>query len=99
TFDSIPIEILHLIFQHIDSAWYLGQCRHVCKRWSAPAESAMLCRPVFIRSRNMMPLLAYLTKKPSNAKLIKDLYLGIHANDSSATQLLQLALTPSIERI
>ncbi|KAL0138395.1 hypothetical protein V8B55DRAFT_1335674 [Mucor lusitanicus] len=47
----------------------------------------------------MMPLLAYLTKKPSNAKLIKDLYLGIHANDSSATQLLQLALTPSIERI
>lgn len=46
-----------------------------------------------------MPLYNHLSKKPSRAKLIKTLFFNLYKISSSVTQLLRLALTPSIERI
>lgn len=97
-FESIPGEILLLIFQSIDSVAQLGQCRQVCKKWDDPAEFVMFCKPISITAYNAMPLYTHLSQKPSRAKLIKTLYFDFYRISSSIIQLLRLALTPSIEK-
>ncbi|KAL9546930.1 hypothetical protein MBANPS3_006421 [Mucor bainieri] len=99
TIASLPEEVLLSVFHSIASVAQLGRCRHVCKRWDDPAELVMFCKPLFVTEKNAMSLYTHLIRKPSRAKLIKRLNLGFCDRNDTISQLLHLALTPSIEEI
>ncbi|KAL9553652.1 hypothetical protein MBANPS3_003185 [Mucor bainieri] len=48
TIQSLPIEVLVLVFVLLDSIEAIGNCRLVCKYWNEPAAIAMFQRPLHL---------------------------------------------------
>ncbi|CAO3607605.1 unnamed protein product [Mucor fragilis] len=73
---SLPVEILTIVFQFIQSAKQLGECRLVHKTWDYPAESAMLSQEITLHDHTAFQrLINHLKKKPTKGKLIRYLNL------------------------
>ncbi|KAL9546529.1 hypothetical protein MBANPS3_006626 [Mucor bainieri] len=96
---SLPFEIFSRVFDYIDSAKVLAQCRSVCKRWDRPAEYAMLGKQLTITFTNSLAFYHHLHKKPANAQRIKHLHFNVLVCTDLIIKILRLAITPSIETI
>ncbi|CAO3622642.1 unnamed protein product [Mucor fragilis] len=102
--DTLPLELWHLIFSHINSSVDVGRCRLVCKAWNSYAEVAILTAQIRIRTEfHAWKLCRYLKKKPHMAQHIKHLtIMAPHATDTNGRafiHLLSLAITSKTEII
>ncbi|CEP07558.1 hypothetical protein [Parasitella parasitica] len=96
----LPTELWLVIFDLIESAKELANCRLVCKRWSALAEAAMLGQNLkFDTVESISKFNSQLKMKPQMARLIKSIHLPYtdDLNLPLQKELLDLALTPNIK--
>lgn len=96
--DTLPLEVWHLIFNHINRSADIGRCRLVCKAWNSYAEVAMLTAQIRIRTEfHAWKLCKYLKKKPYMAQYIRHLtIMAPHSTDTNGrafVRLLSLAIT------
>ncbi|KAK4509105.1 uncharacterized protein ATC70_007455 [Mucor velutinosus] len=98
---SLPVEILTRIFQFIQSAKQLRECRLVHKTWDYPAESAMLSQEITLHNCIAFQSLIYhLKKKPAKGKLIRYLNLDfdyVYMNRTLLKHAFQLFFTPNLQ--
>ncbi|KAL9556568.1 hypothetical protein MBANPS3_001796 [Mucor bainieri] len=98
---SLPVEILIHIFQFIQSAKQLGECRLVHKTWDNPAESAMLGQEITLHNCTAFRrLINHLEKKPAKGKLVRYLNLDfpyVDMDRHSLKHAFELFFTPHLQ--
>ncbi|KAL9544430.1 hypothetical protein MBANPS3_007635, partial [Mucor bainieri] len=100
TYKSLPSEILVLIFQHLPSVADIAECRLVCKAWNDPAETAMFSKPLILyHEAKAEKVIRHLERHPAKGRCITDLTVTDYDDQRVMKRLLQLAFTPSIERL
>lgn len=98
--NSLPLELIQEILDHIDSVKQLVQCRLVNKTFSDIVERIILKKQITIKTAfKAIQLYEYLKNKRSRCSQITHLDINVSFYDDSSPfiNLLRLAFTPSME--
>ncbi|KAL9542518.1 hypothetical protein MBANPS3_008568 [Mucor bainieri] len=98
---ALPQELLLIVFNHVDSAAQMAECRLVCQRWNTLAQPLVLTKKLLITNeKKANQLHNYLLEHPHYATLIRTMDVNTrYVKENGFMKLMSLAFTPRMESL